>query len=115
VSIRWSHRYTWKEPSDLEFLAMTACDHHILSNGTFSWWAAWRDRNPREIVVVPGNGFVPGMRQTIGFATIEKVKPQASVTRDGRLRVVNPRFDWRYCRQSEADSISLELANQSDE
>jgi Glycosyl transferase family 11 len=94
---------------------MTACDHHIISNSTFSWWAAWRDRNPREIVVVPGNGFVPGMRQTIGFATIEKVKPQASVTRDGRLRVVNPRFDWRYCRQSEADSISLELANQSDE
>jgi homopolymeric O-antigen transport system ATP-binding protein len=46
--------------------------------------------------------------------TIEQVGPQASVTRDGRLGVVNPRLDWRHCRHSEADSISLELANQSD-
>src|SRR5205809_4809671 len=46
--------------------------------------------------------------------TIEEVGPQASVTRDGRLGVVNPRLDWRHCRQGEADSISLELANQSD-
>ena len=47
--------------------------------------------------------------------TIEEVGPQASVTRDGRIGVVNPRLDWRHCRQSEADSILLEVANQSDE
>jgi lipopolysaccharide transport system ATP-binding protein len=47
--------------------------------------------------------------------TIEEVGPQASITRDGRLGVVNPRLDWRHCRQVEADSISLEPANQSDE
>ena len=47
--------------------------------------------------------------------TIEEAGPQASVTRDGRLGVVNPRLDWRHCRQMQADSISLELANQSDE
>ena len=46
--------------------------------------------------------------------TIEEVGPQTSVTRDGRFGVVNPRLDWRHCRQSETDSISLELANQSD-
>jgi lipopolysaccharide transport system ATP-binding protein len=46
--------------------------------------------------------------------TIEEVGPQASVTRDGRFGVVNPRLDWRHCRQVEADPISLELTNQSD-
>ena len=46
--------------------------------------------------------------------TIEEVGPQASVRPDGRLGVVNPRLDWRHCRQSETDSISLELMNQSD-
>ena len=46
--------------------------------------------------------------------TIEEVGPQASVTRDGRLGVVNPRLDWRHCRQVEADPISRELTNQSD-
>jgi lipopolysaccharide transport system ATP-binding protein len=46
--------------------------------------------------------------------TIEEVGPQASVTRDGRIGVVNPRLDWRHCRQSEANPISLELTNQSD-
>jgi homopolymeric O-antigen transport system ATP-binding protein len=47
--------------------------------------------------------------------TIEEVGPQAFITRDGRFGVVNPRLDWRHCRHSEADSISPELANQSDE
>jgi lipopolysaccharide transport system ATP-binding protein len=47
--------------------------------------------------------------------TIEEVGPQTSVTRDGRIGVVNPRLDWRHCRQSEMDSISIELANQSRE
>jgi lipopolysaccharide transport system ATP-binding protein len=47
--------------------------------------------------------------------TIEEVGPQASITRDGRFGVVNPRLDWRHCRHPEADSISPELANQSDE
>src|SRR2546429_4738563 len=47
--------------------------------------------------------------------TIEEVGPQASVTRDGRLGVVNPRLDWRHCRQfeAEADSIPFELTNES--
>ena len=30
VSIRSSHRCTWREQSDLEFVAMSDCDHHII-------------------------------------------------------------------------------------
>jgi len=43
--------------------------------------------------------------------TIEEAGPNASVTQDGRIGVVNPRLDWRHCRKLEADSIPLELTN----
>jgi Glycosyl transferase family 11 len=36
-----------KAESDIwDFTAISSCDHHIISNSTFSWWAAWL--NPRE-------------------------------------------------------------------
>lgn len=40
--------------SDLwDFAAMTACDHHIIANSSFSWWAAWLDSNPMTRVIAP--------------------------------------------------------------
>jgi len=77
----------------------------LLSSGTYSLLVA--ARRPYRNLFDKVDGKVT--------LTIEEVEPQASVTRDGRLGVVNPRLDWRHCRHSEADSISPELANQSDE
>jgi hypothetical protein len=36
-----------------DFTAMTICDHHIIANSTFSWWAAWLDAKPGRRVVAP--------------------------------------------------------------
>jgi homopolymeric O-antigen transport system ATP-binding protein len=76
----------------------------LLSSGTYSLLVA---------AVRPGHTLFDSVDGKVTL-TIEEVGPQASVTRDGRLGVVNPRLDWRHSRQVEADPISLELTNQSD-
>ncbi len=36
-----------------ELLIMSACDHFVISNSSFSWWSAWLGSNPNKIVVAP--------------------------------------------------------------
>lgn len=36
-----------------EFQLMAKCHHQIISNSSYSWWAAWLNENKSKIVVVP--------------------------------------------------------------
>jgi hypothetical protein len=49
--------------TDLEdFLLMSACDHHIIANSTFSWWAAWLNNKPGKRVIAPRQWSFPSAK-----------------------------------------------------
>lgn len=62
----------------VDMCAMSMCDHNIIANSSFSWWAAWLNTNTNKKVVAPRKWFGPAYK---GVHDTKDLYPQSWIVK----------------------------------
>ena len=68
------------------FWLMSACDHNIIANSSYSWWASYINSNPNKLVVCPSKWFGPK-------GPVYKIRDIVPETKNYKMVVVNNRLN----------------------
>jgi len=49
--------FSENHPDFIDFALQQMCDHNIIANSSFSWWAAWLNNNPNKKIIAPKRWF----------------------------------------------------------
>jgi hypothetical protein len=66
------------------FWLMAACDHNIIANSSYSWWASYINSNPNKLVISPSKWFGPN-------GPVYKIRDIVPETKNYKMVVVNSR------------------------
>lgn len=67
-------RHNGPEKNYEDLRLMSACNHHIIANSTFSWWGAWLNPEKNKIVVAPQRWFVNSAHDSTDLLPAEWVR-----------------------------------------
>jgi hypothetical protein len=51
---------------------MSSCENNIIANSSYSWWAAYLNRNVNKKIIAPANWFGPRLPHNIKNLLFEK-------------------------------------------
>lgn len=93
-AVYFSHNHAADSWQDMAL--MSACEHQVIANSSFSWWAAWLNFNPEKIIVAPWKWFNDVEDKELVPISWKRVKPQLPEKRYDDLTIVIPiRIDSR--------------------